>query len=100
MAFSVLLCCHSIGPHPTPWFLYCMCGTHSGVFLDGPACESKINQFCSMIVWRASERVGVPWRNGMGVQYEIICDGTLPDYWTWRVCSADITQNVPFSLFS
>ena len=52
-----------------------------------------------MIVQRASERAGVPWRNGMGVQYEIICDGSLPDDWTWRVSSADITQDVPFSVF-
>ena len=52
-----------------------------------------------MIVQRAIERIGVPWRNGLGVQYEIICDGTLPDDWTWRLSTADITQDVPFSSF-
>jgi len=52
-----------------------------------------------MIVQRAIERIGVPWRNGLGVQYEIICDGLLPDDWTWRLSTADITQDVPFSSF-
>ena len=52
-----------------------------------------------MIVQRAIERIGVPWRNGLGVQYEITCDGTLPDDWTWRLSTADITQDVPFSVF-
>jgi environmental stress-induced protein Ves len=33
------------------------------------------------------------------VQYEIICDGSLPDDWTWRLSTADITQDVPFSSF-
>jgi len=52
-----------------------------------------------MIVQRASERAAVPWRNGLGVQYEIICNGSLPDDWTWRLSTADITQDVPFSVF-
>jgi environmental stress-induced protein Ves len=52
-----------------------------------------------MMVQRASERAAVPWRNGLGVQYEIICDGSLPDDWTWRLSTADITQDVPFSSF-
>jgi len=52
-----------------------------------------------MILQRASERAAVPWRNGLGVQYEIACDGTLPDDWTWRLSTADITQDVPFSSF-
>jgi len=52
-----------------------------------------------MILQRASERIAVPWRNGLGVQYEIICDGSLPDDWTWRLSTADITQDVPFSSF-
>jgi environmental stress-induced protein Ves len=52
-----------------------------------------------MIVQRAIARIGVPWRNGLGVQYEIICDGLLPDDWTWRLSAADITQDVPFSSF-
>ena len=52
-----------------------------------------------MILQRASERAAVPWRNGLGVQYEIICDGSLPDEWTWRLSTADITQDVPFSSF-
>ena len=52
-----------------------------------------------MILQRASERTAVPWRNGLGEQYEIICDGSLPDDWTWRLSTADITQDVPFSSF-
>ncbi len=52
-----------------------------------------------MILQRASERSGVPWRNGLGVQYEIACDGSLPDDYTWRVSTADISRNVPFSLY-
>ena len=52
-----------------------------------------------MIVQRAVERIGVPWRNGLGVQYEITRDGSLPDDWTWRLSTADITQDVPFSVF-
>ena len=52
-----------------------------------------------MMVQRASERAAVPWRNGLGVQYEIACDGSLPDDWTWRLSTADITQDVPFSSF-
>lgn len=52
-----------------------------------------------MIVQRAVDRTPVPWKNGLGVQYEITCDGSLPDDWTWRLSTADITQNVPFSSF-
>ena len=33
------------------------------------------------------------------MQYEITCDGSLPDDWTWRLSTADITQDVPFSVF-
>ena len=28
-----------------------------------------------------------------------MCDGLLPDDWTWRLSTADITQDVPFSIF-
>jgi environmental stress-induced protein Ves len=52
-----------------------------------------------MIVQRALDRPGVPWRNGLGVQYEIAADGPLPDGWGWRLSSADITTDVPFSSF-
>jgi len=52
-----------------------------------------------MIVQRAVDRTPVPWKNGLGVQYEITCDGSLPDDWTWRLSTADITQDVPFSSF-
>lgn len=52
-----------------------------------------------MTVWRAVDRIPVPWKNGLGVQYEIACDGSLPDDWTWRLSTADITQDVPFSSF-
>jgi environmental stress-induced protein Ves len=52
-----------------------------------------------MRIDRTVNRTPVPWRNGLGVQYEITCDGSLPDDWTWRLSTADITQNVPFSSF-
>ena len=46
-----------------------------------------------MIVQRASQRAGVPWRNGLGVQYEIaVVTG-------WRLSTADLTTDVQFSLF-
>ena len=51
------------------------------------------------MVQRAVDRTPVPWKNGLGVQYEITCDGSLPDDWTWRLSTADITQDVPFSSF-
>ena len=53
----------------------------------------------SVVIQRASERTPQPWKNGLGVQYEITCDGSLPDDWNWRLSTADITQNVPFSVF-
>jgi environmental stress-induced protein Ves len=53
----------------------------------------------SIEIQRAVDRPPVPWKNGLGVQYEIVCDGTLPDDWTWRLSTADITQDVPFSIF-
>ena len=52
-----------------------------------------------MMVQRAVDRTPVPWKNGLGVQYEVTCDGSLPDDWTWRLSTADITQDVPFSSF-
>jgi environmental stress-induced protein Ves len=51
-----------------------------------------------MLINRAADRAPQPWKNGLGVQYEITCDGSLPDNWTWRLSTADITQNVPFSI--
>jgi environmental stress-induced protein Ves len=53
----------------------------------------------SIEIQRAVERTPQPWKNGLGVQYEIVCDGSLPDDWTWRLSTADITQDVPFSVF-
>jgi uncharacterized protein len=53
----------------------------------------------SVEIQRAVDRPPVPWKNGLGVQYEIMCDGTLPDDWSWRLSTADITQDVPFSVF-
>ncbi len=52
-----------------------------------------------MIVQKASARSAQPWLNGRGVQYEIAADGPLPDGWTWRVSTADIGQDVPFSVY-
>jgi environmental stress-induced protein Ves len=53
----------------------------------------------SVEIQRAVDRTPQPWKNGLGVQYEITCDGSLPDDWTWRLSTADITQDVPFSVF-
>jgi environmental stress-induced protein Ves len=53
----------------------------------------------SVEIQRAVDRTPQPWKNGLGVQYEIVCDGSLPDDWTWRLSTADITQDVPFSIF-
>lgn len=52
-----------------------------------------------MIVQRATSRAAVPWRNGLGVQYEIAADGVLPDSWAWRLSTADISTDVAFSIF-
>jgi environmental stress-induced protein Ves len=52
-----------------------------------------------MMINRAADRTPQPWKNGLGVQYEIMCDGSLPDDWRWRLSTADITQDVPFSIF-
>lgn len=35
----------------------------------------------------------------MGVQYEVTANGPLPDGWTWRLSTADITHDAPFSVF-
>ncbi len=51
-----------------------------------------------MLINRAADRAPQPWKNGLGVQYEITCDGSLPDDWTWRLSTADITQDVSFSI--
>jgi environmental stress-induced protein Ves len=53
----------------------------------------------SVEIQRAVDRTPQSWKNGLGVQYEITCDGSLPDDWTWRLSTADITQDVPFSIF-
>ena len=53
----------------------------------------------SVEIQRAVDRTPQPWKNGLGVQYEITCDGSLPDDWSWRLSTADITQDVPFSVF-
>lgn len=52
-----------------------------------------------MNVQRASERPPQPWRNGRGVQYEIAANGPLEGGWTWRLSTADLTEDVPFSAF-
>lgn len=39
----------------------------------------------------------MPWRNGLGVQYEI--DADHPTDWIWRLSTADIDRDVPFSSF-
>lgn len=54
----------------------------------------------TFIVQRAADRTAVPWRNGMGVQYEITADGPLPDGWSWRLSTADLSPDVPFSVFA
>ncbi len=50
-------------------------------------------------VQRAASRIPQPWRNGMGVQYEVTADGPLPDGWSWRLSTADIIHDAPFSVF-
>lgn len=52
-----------------------------------------------MRVQRAVDREPQPWRNGRGVQYEITANGPSPDEWTWKLSTADITEDVPFSVF-
>lgn len=52
------------------------------------------------IVQRATSRDAVPWRNGRGVQHEVTADGPLPDGWLWRLSTADLSVDVPFSDFS
>lgn len=52
-----------------------------------------------MRIQRAVDRQPQPWRNGRGVQYEINANGPLPDGWTWKLSTADITEDVPFSVF-
>lgn len=47
-----------------------------------------------MIVQKASQRAGVLWRNGLGVQYEIAAKTG------WRLSTADLTTDVQFSLFA
>lgn len=54
----------------------------------------------TVIIQRAASRVAVPWRNGMGVQYEITADGPLPDGWSWRLSTADLAHDVPFSVIA
>lgn len=39
----------------------------------------------------------MPWRNGLGVQYEIDADRDTD--WIWRLSTADIDRDVPFSSF-
>jgi environmental stress-induced protein Ves len=52
-----------------------------------------------MIVQRAESRPPQPWRNGRGVQYEIAANGPVDGGWTWRLSTADISEDVPFSVF-
>ena len=52
-----------------------------------------------MRVQRTIDREPQPWRNGRGVQYEIDANGPTPDGWTWKLSTADITEDVPFSVF-
>lgn len=35
----------------------------------------------------------------MGVQYEVTANGPLPDGWSWRLSTADLPHDAPFSLF-
>ena len=52
-----------------------------------------------MRIQRATDREPQPWRNGRGIQYEITANGPAPDGWTWKLSTADITEDVPFSTF-
>lgn len=52
-----------------------------------------------MRIQRATDCEPQPWRNGRGIQYEITANGPAPDGWTWKLSTADITEDVPFSSF-
>lgn len=54
----------------------------------------------TLIIQRAAGRVPQPWRNGMGVQYEVTANGPLPEGWSWRLSTADILHDAPFSLYA
>lgn len=54
----------------------------------------------AVIIQRAASRIAVPWRNGKGVQHEITADGPLPDGWSWRLSTADIPHDIPFSIIA
>jgi hypothetical protein len=59
----------------------------------------------AFIIQRAADRVAVPWRNGQGVQYEVaadgpLSDGQLSDRWSWRLSTADLLHDVPFSVIA
>ncbi len=53
-----------------------------------------------MLIQRAISREPRPWRNGLGVQYEVTANGPLPDGWTWRLSTADLNHDVPFSIYA
>lgn len=52
-----------------------------------------------MNIQHATDREPQPWRNGRGVQFDITANGSAPDVWTWKLSTADITEDVPFSSF-
>lgn len=54
----------------------------------------------TLIIQRAASRIPQPWRNGMGVQYEVTANGPLPEGWSWRLSTADILHDAPFSLYA
>ena len=54
---------------------------------------------------RASDRARTPWKNGLGWMYDIAsgtspgCSSSSSDDWTWKLSTADISRDVPFSSF-
>ena len=44
-------------------------------------------------------RPALPWKNGLGVQYDIISDEAEPDSWSWRLATADLSADAPFSFY-
>lgn len=52
-----------------------------------------------MRLQRAAERTPIPWKNGRGVQYEIATVDDESGAMRWRLSTADLTGDAPFSQF-
>lgn len=52
-----------------------------------------------MHLQRAAERTPIPWKNGRGVQYEIVTVDDESGAMRWRLSTADLATDAPFSEF-